>query len=38
VQPIAARLDELRLLASERWLEELARGRHADVLPDLRVS
>ena len=37
VQPIAARLDELRLLASERWLEaELGRGRHADVLPDLR--
>jgi DNA-binding SARP family transcriptional activator len=37
VQPIAARLDELRLLASERWLEaELGRGRHADVLPDVR--
>jgi DNA-binding SARP family transcriptional activator len=37
VQPIAARLDELRLLASERWLEaEVGRGRHADVLPDLR--
>jgi DNA-binding SARP family transcriptional activator len=37
VQPIATRLDELRLLASERWLEaELGRGRHGDVLPDLR--
>ena len=37
VQPVAARLEELRLLASERRLEaELGRGRHEDLLSDLR--
>jgi DNA-binding SARP family transcriptional activator len=37
VRPIAARLDELRLLAAERRLEaELGRGRHVDVLPELQ--
>jgi DNA-binding SARP family transcriptional activator len=36
VRPIAARLDDVRLLASERRLEaELGRGRHADVLGEL---
>ena len=36
VQPIAARLDDVRLLATERRLEaELGRGRHADLLADL---
>ena len=35
VQPVAARLEELRLLASERRLEaELGRGRHDDLLSD----
>jgi DNA-binding SARP family transcriptional activator len=34
--PVAARLDELRLLALERRLEaEVERGRHADVLPEI---
>ena len=37
VQPVAARLEELRLLAMERRLEaELGLGRHADVLGDIR--
>ena len=37
VQPVAARLEELRLLASERRLEaELGCGRHEDLLSDLR--
>jgi DNA-binding SARP family transcriptional activator len=37
VQPVLARLEELRLLAAERWLEaELGRGRHADVLTDIQ--
>ena len=36
VQPSAARLDDVRLLATERRLEaELGRGRHADVLAEL---
>ena len=35
--PIAARLEDLRLLVTERRLEaELGRGRHADVLGELR--
>jgi DNA-binding SARP family transcriptional activator len=38
VHAVASRLDELRLLALERRLEtELARGRHADALPDIRA-
>jgi DNA-binding SARP family transcriptional activator len=37
VAPIAARLEDLRLLVTERRLEaELGRGRHADVLGELR--
>ena len=37
VRPVAGRLDELRLLALERRLEaEIGRGRHADVLADIR--
>jgi DNA-binding SARP family transcriptional activator len=36
-QPVAARLEELRLLVVERRLEaELARGRHADVLGEIQ--
>jgi DNA-binding SARP family transcriptional activator len=36
-QPVAARLEELRLLVLERRLEaELARGRHADVLGEIQ--
>jgi DNA-binding SARP family transcriptional activator len=38
VEQVAGRLEELRLNVRERLLEvELARGRHADVLPDLRA-
>jgi DNA-binding SARP family transcriptional activator len=37
VQPVAARLEDLRLLVVERRLEaELGRGRHADVLADIQ--
>jgi DNA-binding SARP family transcriptional activator len=37
VQPVAAGLEDLRLLVAERRLEaELGRGRHADVLGELR--
>ena len=37
-QPVAARLEELRLLVLERRLEaELARGRHADVLGEIQT-
>jgi DNA-binding SARP family transcriptional activator len=36
-QPVAARLEDLRLLVLERRLEaELARGRHADVLGEIQ--
>jgi DNA-binding SARP family transcriptional activator len=36
VGPVAARLDEVRLLALERRLEaEVERGRHADALPEI---
>jgi DNA-binding SARP family transcriptional activator len=36
VGPVAARLDEVRLLTFERRLEaEIERGRHADVLPEV---
>lgn len=38
VRPIAGRLDDMRVLISERRLEaELGRGRHADVLAELGV-
>jgi DNA-binding SARP family transcriptional activator len=38
VDQVAARLEELRLTVRERLLEaELARGRHADVLPDIQA-